>query len=148
MASKHSKKTLALLAQFPGFDDWIINNLTPDQLLAVIQTPLDVVMFGEAHPLNSQELGVQLWRAYRDSVVFELECRWGEDDNHAIPPVGCDRLVYFHESVCNAIGLFATEQPELLDKTVERMRREIEVSTGPAQSPPGQAGAAERRNWL
>ena len=27
MASKHSKATLALLAQFPSFDDWIINNL-------------------------------------------------------------------------------------------------------------------------
>ena len=144
----HSKKTLALLAQFPGFDDWIINNLTPDQLLEVIQTPLYVVCFREGHPLNSQELGVQLWRAYRSAVVFELECRWGEDENHAIPPLGCDRLAYFHESVCVAIGLFATEQPELLDQTVERMRREIEVSTGPAQSSPEQAATAERRNRL
>lgn len=148
MASKHSKKTLALLAQFPGFDDWIINNLTADQLHAVMDAPLGVVMFGEAHPLNSQELGVQLWRAYRDAVVFEMECRWGEDENHAIPPLGCDRLAYFHEAVCDAIKLYAREQPELLDKTVERQRREIEVATGTAQLSPGQAGGAERRNQL
>jgi len=145
---KQSKSTMALLAQFPGFDDWIINNLTPNQLLAVMQTRLGVVGFGEAHPLNSRELGVQLWRAYRYEVVFELNCRWGDDENHAIPPLGCNRFAYFHEAVCDAIKLFARAQPELLKKTVERQRSEIEVSTGPAQSPPEPAPAAERRNRL
>lgn len=145
---KHSKKTLALLAQFPGFNDWIVNNLTPEQLVAVIQSPTHTVWFGEGHPLNSQELAVQLWRAYREAVVFELECRWGEDEDHSLPPIGCDRLAYFHQSVCDAIGLFATEQPELVDQTVQRVRREIEAATGLGQPPTSETGAAERRNRL
>lgn len=148
MASKHSKKTLALLAQFPRFDDWIINNLTPDQLMMVKESQFDTVWFGEGHPLNSQELCVQLWRAYRKAVVFELECRWGNFDDHARPPTGCEPLVYFHQSVCNAMGLFVGEQPELLDKAVERQRRDIDASTGPAQPTGNLPGAPERQNRL
>ena len=135
MASKHSKKTLELLAQHPAFDSWIINNLTPEQLDAVRLSEFDQVWFGDAHPLNSEELGVLLWRAYRKAVVFELKYRWGDNANYDSPPAGCEPAAYFHQSVCNAISLFVNEQPELMDKTVERHRREIEEASGPGRTP-------------
>lgn len=147
MASKHSKKTLALVAQFPEFYDWIIGNLTPSQLVSVQQAPLDTVWFGEGHPLNSQELGVQLWRAYRRAVIFELECKWGEDEDFALPTIGCDRLVYFHHMVCDGIKLFAWAEPTMLAEIVERQRIEIEAAAGPVQPPavqPGNAGRSPR----
>jgi len=148
MASRHSKKTLALKAQFPVIADWIINNLTPDQLIVVMESSFNTLWFGEDHPLNSQELGVQLWRAYRNQVVFELECLWGEDRSYALAPVNCDRFVYFHAAVCVAVGNYAREQSELMDGIVERQRREIEASTGPAQPIVGQSGAGKRQNRL
>lgn len=148
MTIKHSKKTLALLAQFPGFDDWIINNLTPEQIMAVVSSSFDAVFFGKGHPLNSQELGVQLWRAYKRAVVFEMQYRWGDDSDYFHPPDGCEPLTYFHQSVCNAIGLFVREQPELLDKSVERHRRDIEISADQAQPNRNPSRATERRNQL
>ena len=146
--TRHSKKTLALLAQFPELSDWIINNMTPSQLMTVKESPIDTVWFGDGHPLNSQELGVQLWRAYQHAVVFELECKWGEDENFFLPPTGCDRLVYFHHMVCDGIKLYAWAEPEVLDKIVERHRREIEAATGPAQASASQPGANSRQNRL
>jgi len=145
---KHSKATLALLAQYPELGDWVINNLSAEQLQAVMQAPFGTVGFGEGHPLNSQVLGVQLWRAYRDQVVFELECVWGEDENHAIPPGGCHPHEYFHQSVCMAIGNYANEQSELMEGVVERRRREIEMAAGPARQPIGQPGEVDRRKRL
>jgi hypothetical protein len=147
--AKHSKATLALLAQFPTFDDWIINNLTPDQINAVLQSPFEVVFFGESHPLNTQDLGVQLWRAYRGAVLFELKGRWGgSDQDHVHPPPDSDPLSYFHQMVCNAIALFASEQPELLENAAARQRREIEAATGPAQPAGKSSGAAKRSKRL
>jgi len=148
MTSKHSKKTLALLAQYPNFDDWIINNLSAEQLQAVMEAPFGTASFGDGHPLNSRKLGVQLWRAYWDQVVFELECVWGEDENHAIPPSGCDRHAYFHESVCMAVGNYANEQSELMEGVVARQRREIEVAASPAQSSVSAPGNFDRGKRL
>ena len=122
---KHSKKTLALLAQFPNFDDWIINNLSSDQLHALMTAPMGEVAFGEGHPLTSQRLSVELWRAYRDQVVFELECLLGEDEDHTKPFLGVDRNEYFHDAVCIAIGNYAREQDELMEGVIERQKREI-----------------------
>lgn len=124
--AKHSKATLALLDRYPDFDDWIINNLSPSELIKVRDTRLDVVSPEDKHPLTDQALGVQLWRAYKSSVVFELRTRWPDGGDFYTPPAGCDRLAYFHKSVWMAVGLFAADQPELLDRTVERHRREIE----------------------
>jgi hypothetical protein len=125
MANKHSKKTLALLAQFPNFDDWIINNLSADQLHALMNAPMWGFAFGVGHPLTSQRLGVELWRAYRDQVVFELECLWGEDEDHTKPFRGVDRNEYFHDAVCIAIGNYAREQDDLMEEVIERQKREI-----------------------
>ncbi|SDW49977.1 hypothetical protein SAMN05518669_101803 [Variovorax sp. YR634] len=122
---RHSKKTLALLARYPTLEDWIINNLSADQLHALMNAPMWEVAFGDSHPLTSQRLGVELWRAYWDQVVFELECLLGEDEDHAIAPTGCDRNAYFHESVCFAIGNYAREQDELMDGVIERQKQEI-----------------------
>ena len=125
MASKYSKKTLALLAQFPNFENWIINNLSAEQLYAVMQTQMGTVNFGGDHPLNSQLLGVALWRAYRDQVIFELECIWGEDNDYTQPAPTCDKNEYFHAQVCIAIGNYAREQDELMEAVIERQKGEI-----------------------
>ena len=143
MASKHSKKTLALLAQFPNFDSWIINNLSAEQLYAVMQTQMGAVNFGGNHPLNSQLLGVALWRAYRDQIIFELECIWGEDNDYTQPAPTCDRNEYFHASVCIAIGNYAREQDELMEAVIERQKGEIAQAM--AAAPIGQP---ERRPRL
>lgn len=148
MANKHSKATLALLAQFPGFDDWIINNLTHSQLTE-FTTEGPSKVFSEGHPLIHVEMGVKLWRAYKSAVVFELNYRQQKSLMDFTQEVrGIHRLAYYHELVCMAISCFVREQPELLDKIVERMRREIEDSTGPAQLTASQSGAVERRNRL
>ena len=137
MASKASKRTLALLGEFPYFSDWITNNLRPDQLIAVRDSERGAVDFGDGHPLSSQETGVELWRAYKSAVLFELKCRW-PDENFSRPFDGIDHLSYFHSMVGIAVGLYVSEQPELLEATVERQRREIEAATGPARRPTGQ----------
>ncbi len=142
MASKHSKKTLALLARHPTLEDWIISNLSSDQLHALMTAPVGEVAFGEGHPLTSQRLGVELWRAYRDQVVFELECLLGEDEDHAIAPTGSDRHAYFHASVCVAIGNYAREQDELMEGVIERQRREIAQAM--AAAPTGQTARRPR----
>lgn len=142
MASKPSKKTLALLAQFPNFDDWIINNLSADQLQALMDAPLWEVAFGDGHPLTSQRLGVELWRAYRDQVIFEMECIWGEDYDYTQPSRNCNRHAYFHASVCIAIGNYAREQDELMEGVIERQRREIAQAM--AAAPTGQPARRPR----
>ena len=139
---KHSKKTLALLAQFPNFEDWIISNLSADQLHALMNAPLWEVGFGAGHPLNSQRLGVELWRAYLGQVVFELECLWGEDEDHTKPFLGVDRNEYFHAAVCIAIGNYAREQGELMEGVIERQRREIAQAM--AAAPIGQPARRPR----
>ena len=140
---KHSKKTLALLAQFPNFDNWIINNLSAEQLYAVMQAQMGAVNFGGNHPLTSQLLGVALWRAYRDQVIFELECIWGEDNDYTQLAPTCDRNEYFHASVCIAIGNYAREQDELMEAVIERQKGEIAQAM--AAAPIGQP---ERRPRL
>jgi hypothetical protein len=139
---KHSKKTLALLARHPTLKDWIISNLSADQLHAVMNAPMWLFDLGEAHPLTSQRLGVELWRAYRDQVVFELECLWGEDEDHTKPFRGVDRNEYFHEAVRIAIGNYAREQDELMDGVIERQRREIAQAM--ADAPIGQPARRPR----
>ena len=130
-----SKKTLAHLAQYPTLADWVIKSLSVEQLQALMQAPCGMVSFEEGHPLNSQSLGVQLWRAHRRQVVFELECLWGEDEDYSKAPRGPERNEYFHAAVCFAIGNYAREQSELMQGVIERQRCEIaEVSATPAPS--------------
>lgn len=143
MSNRPSKKTLALLARHPQLDDWIINNLSAEQLQAVMQAPLGTGNFGGDHPLNSQSLGVALWRAYRDQIVFELECIWGDGWDYTRPSPTCDRNAYFHASVCTAIGNYATDQDELMEGVIERQRREIAQATEAAP-----IGQPERRPRL
>lgn len=143
MSNKPSKKTLALLARHPTLEDWIISNLSADQLHAVMNAPMWQFAFGEGHPLTSQRLGVELWRAYRAQVVFELECLWDEDEDHTKPFLGVDRNEYFHDAVCIAIGNYAREQDELMEGVIERQRREIAQAM--AAAPIGQP---ERRPRL
>ena len=145
MASKHSKATIALLAQFPCFDDWIVENLSASQLMRLTECdgPQDLE---EGHPLWSEAVGVKLWRAYKQAVLFELQCRWG--DNDFDPPLGPDRPPCIHAWVCTAIALYATEQPELVDRAVARQRREIAEASGPAQTGTANLETGARRNRL
>ena len=145
MASKPSKKTLALLAQFPCFDDWIVENLSASQLIRLTQCgdPKDL---GEEHPLRSEELGVSLWRAYKSEVLFELKCRWPEGDFDLAQ--GPNRHAWIPVWVCMAIALYATAQPELVDRVLARQRREIADACSPAQTGTEISKETARRNRL
>ncbi len=143
---KESKATLALLARFPTFSDWITQNLTPEQLMAVRDTPIGMTNFGGDHPLNNQELGAQLWQAYKAVTLFELRDAWFEVD-YRQAPAAWDRQRHHHQSACMVVALLVVEQRELLDTTIEHHRREIETVTGAGHSPTTRP-VADRRNRL
>jgi len=141
--SKPSKATLALRAQFPALDHWIVENLSANQLTHLMECMWPPS--AEGHPMCSEQLAVSLWRAYKSEVIFELECRWGGLNFNPQPgPAGYPDI---HIWVCGAIALYATAQPELLDRIVARERREIEAATGPAHLG-AISRSGERRNRL
>ena len=144
MASKPSKKTVALLAQFPALDHWIVGNLSASQLTHLTEH-FEPQQLDPEHPLSSEAVGVGLWRAYKSEVLFELGCRGGISEFR--PPKGPAGYACIHLLVCAAIALYATAQPELVDRAIARERGEIEAATGPAQAG-GVSKASERRNRL
>lgn len=141
----HSKKTIALLSQHPTFSDWIVNNLSASQLASISNSPDSTVSFGEGHPLSCEALGVQLWKAYTSSIIYELAFRHGDLENYGTPVFNGFAPAYYHQAVCDAIKYFAYEEPDLLKQIVAKQRAEIEASTGPAQTLGSTAGAGRKR---
>ncbi|NHZ81570.1 hypothetical protein F2P44_20150 [Massilia sp. CCM 8695] len=112
---KHSKKTLALLAQCPTFRNWILQNLTRKQLDEICHAPRASRLFSSAHPLNDEKLAATVFRAYRQDAIgcikyqFESLEHFGEMRGH-----GPTWNAFYHHALITAIALMVVECPEVL----------------------------------
>jgi hypothetical protein len=147
---KHREATLALRAQFPEFKDWITNNLTPEQLVAVMYSKLGTTSFGGDHPLNDVGLGAQLYWAYEDTVKFcAIEQPFWHYPLLWFPgAAAADEERMLHGWVCLAMRTFGRLEPEVLDLIVQRHRRELEAAMGPGHQPGGLLGISHNRPRL
>jgi hypothetical protein len=145
--AKQSKATLALLARFPTFRDWMINNLTPEQVLALIEMRPSPGYYDGSHPLSGFAVAVGLCQAYRDAISFAVRgSDWATYRANARRLSG--RKVYCRVWVLSAAHVIAASDSELLDLTVQRQRREIEAAAGRGRPPASLPGTAQRRTWL
>lgn len=146
--AKQSKASLALLARFPTFRDWMINNLTPEQVLALREVRPGPGHDDGSHPLYSSfSVAVRLCQAYRDEISSELRrlnlpSSRGRSAGLSDWKSACRFWVY------SAAYLIAASDSGLLNLTVQRQRREIEAAAGPGHQPGSLPGTAQRRNRL
>lgn len=114
MASKPSKNTTALLAQFPTFRDWVVNNLTEAQLSELCHAPRGRLTFKIGHPLNDQKFSAGLFRAYRSDVISQIKYQFDTFDNFLVSRgQGATFDETYHRSVVWAIAFMTQEHPEV-----------------------------------
>ena len=112
---KHSKDTLALLAQYPTFREWVLQNLTAKQLDEICHAPRGSLSFIGEHPLNDEKLAATVFRAYRQQAIgcltyqFESLEHFGEMRGH-----GPTWDAFYHHALITAIALMVVENPEVL----------------------------------
>jgi hypothetical protein len=116
---KKSKNTLALLAQFPSFRDWIVQNLTVAQLGVVCQTPWGNLWFGEGHPLNDPKFAAGLFRAYKADVKSQLRYGFPSFDMFLLSRgQGATNEETYHRAVVWALVFLTQEYPEVLEEAL------------------------------
>lgn len=119
MASKPSKNTIALLAQFPSFRDWVVQNLTVAQLRAVCQAARGNLWFGEGHPLNDPKLAAGLFRAYTADVKSQLRYGFPSFDMFLLSRgQGATVDETYHRAVVWALVFLTEEYPEVLQEAL------------------------------
>lgn len=119
MASKPSKNTLALLAQFPSFRDWVVQNLTVAQLHAVCQSPRGNLWFGEGHPLSDPKFSVGLFRAYQSDVKSQIRYEFPSFDMFLLARgQGATVEETYHRAVVWALVFLTEEYPEVLQEAL------------------------------
>ena len=119
MASKPSKNTIALLAQFPTFRDWVVQNLTVAQLRAVCQAPRGNLWFGEGHALNDPKLSSGLFRAYKADVKSQLRYGFPSFDMFLLSRgQGATVEQTYHRAIVWALVFLTQENPETLREAV------------------------------
>jgi hypothetical protein len=114
MANK-SKNTIALLARYPTFQDWVMQKLTTAQLDAICQTPPGNLSFGANHPLNDEKFSAGIFRAYRSDVIWQIEYHFDSFDSYLT--MRGHRETFdetYHLSVVWAIAFMVQEHPELM----------------------------------
>ncbi len=112
---KHSKKTVALKAQFPTLQDWVAQNLTTGHLGEICQAPRDRVIFSAAHPLNDEKAAAAVFRAYKQEAIWCIKSRFDSlahfDDMRGQGETW-DEL--YHHALLTAIACMVDEHPEVL----------------------------------
>ena len=120
MASKPSKNTLALLAQFPSFRDWVVQNLTVAQLHAVCQSSRGNLWFGGGHPLNDPKFAAGLFRAYQSDVKSQIRYEFPSFDMFLLSRgQGATVEETYHRAVVWALVFLTEEYPEVLQEALE-----------------------------
>jgi len=119
MVSKPSKNTLALLAQFPSFRDWVVQNLTVAQLHAVCQSSRGNLWFGEGHPLSDPKLAAGLFRAYKSDVKSQIRYEFPSFDMFLLSRgQGATVEETYHRAVVWALVFLTEEYPEVLQEAL------------------------------
>lgn len=114
MASKPSKNTIALLAQYPTFRDWMVNNLTAEQLDGICYAERFSLSFGPGHPLNDEKFAAGLFRAYRSDIISQIKYQYTSFDNFLVMRgYGPTFDGTYHLSVVWAIVFMTQEHPEV-----------------------------------
>lgn len=116
---KHSKNSIALLAQHPTFRDWVLQNLTPRQIDEVCQSPRGSLSFSIGHPLNDEKLAAAVFRAYRQEVIGCIQYQFANlEDFGVMRGQGTTWNAFYHGSLINAIALMVEEYPEVLTQAL------------------------------
>lgn len=117
---KPSKNTVALLAQFPTFREWVVKNLTAAQLDAVCHAPRGTLSFGAGHPLNDQKFAAGVFRAYRSDVIAQIRYEFSSFDMFlAARGQGATVDETYQNSVVWAIVFLTQEYPEVYQEAVD-----------------------------
>lgn len=117
---KPSKNTVALLARFPTFRDWVVNNLTPTQLDAVCHAPRGTLSFGTGHPLNDQKFVAGVFRAYRSDVIAQIRYEFSSFNMFvAARGKGATIDETYQNSVVWAIVFLTQEHPEVYQEAMD-----------------------------
>lgn len=115
-----SKKTMALLAQYPTFQEWVVKNLTASQLDAIRHSPRDSVCFPHGNPLNDEKFAAGVFRAYRSEVVGQLQYQFASLDEFDFMRGGQSTFdAFYHHALITAIALMTKEYPEVLQQVVD-----------------------------
>ena len=115
-----SKNTIALLARYPTFRDWVVNNLTVAQLDAICQAERGSLPFGAGHPLNDQQFSAGLFRAYRSDIISQIKFQFRTFDEFLL--MRGQRETFdetYHASVVWAIVFLTQEYPEIFQEIVD-----------------------------
>jgi hypothetical protein len=113
MASRPSKNTIELLAQFPTFRDWVVNNLTVAQLDVITNSKRGPVS-GAGHPLNDQKFSAGLFRAYRSEIISQIRYEFASfGDFLSMRGQGAAFDETYHTSVVWAVVFMTMEHPEV-----------------------------------
>ena len=120
MASKHSKNTIALLARYPTFRDWVVMNLTAAQLDAVCHAPRGTLSFGAGHPLNDQKFVAGVFRAYRWEVIAQIRYEFASYDMFLLSRgQGATFDETYQNSVVWAVVFLTQEHPEVYQEAMD-----------------------------
>lgn len=116
---KKSKNTIALLARFPSFRDWVVQNLTVAQLHAVCQSSRGKLWFGEGHPLSDPKLAAGLFRAYKSDVKSQIRYEFPSFDMFLLSRgQGATVEETYHRAVVWALVFLTQECPEILHEAL------------------------------
>lgn len=149
--AKHSKATLA---RFPTFRDWVLGNLTVAQIEAMCEAQRGSLWFGDDHPLNCEDIAMEVFRAYRSEVVGQLEYQFVSLGHFGmIRGYGATRAQFHHHALIVSIVFMTMEHPEVIEEArraeaVAAERREIDAAADTSKQTAAPAGAIDKRGWL
>lgn len=117
---KQSKNTMALLAEYPTFQEWVIKNLTLSHLDAIRNSSRDSVCFPHGNPLNDEKFAAGVFRAYRSEVVGQLQYQFASLDEFDMMRGGQTTFdAFYHHALITAIALMTEEYPQVLKQVVD-----------------------------
>jgi hypothetical protein len=120
MASNRSKHTIALLASYPTFQEWVVKNLTLSQIDTVCNSPRFEVSLPMAHPLGDEKFAAGVFRAYRSEVVWLIKSQYESLEDFDMMRGGQETFdALYHHALITAIAFMTDESPEVLQQVVD-----------------------------
>ena len=118
--NRKTQNTVALLARFPTFRDWVVKNLTAAQLDAVCRAPRGTLSFGADHPLSDQKFAAGVFRAYRSDVIAQIRYEFSSFAMFlAARGQGATTDETYQNSVVWAIVFMTQEYPEVYQEALD-----------------------------
>jgi hypothetical protein len=116
---RQSKNTMALLAQFPTFQEWVVKNLTLTQIDEIGDSSQFEADLPASHPLHDEKFAAGIFRAYRPEVVTQIQYEFDDLDHFDMMRGGQVTFdASFHLLLLWAIVYMTQEFPEVLEQVV------------------------------